>query len=70
MSDELTNRLEELLNNCSEEEREKYLLIKIIMTDSEWYKKIDVDDTISIIVDLGYTKEEAKDIYMKLKGIN
>ncbi len=70
MSDELANRLEELLNNCSEEEREKYLLIKIIMADNEWYNKVDTDDTISIIVDLGYTKEEAKDIYMKLKGIN
>ena len=70
MSDEINARLEEILNNCQKEEKEKYHLIKIILSDDEWYNKVDTDDIISILVDLGYTKEEAKDIYMKLKGIN
>ena len=70
MSDEINARLEEILNICQEEEKEKYHLIKIILSDDECYNKVDTDDIISILVDLGYTKEETKDIYMKLKGIN
>lgn len=70
MLDELKTRLEEILAKCPEENREKYLLIQIIMTDDDWFNKVDVDDVISILVDLEYTKDEAKDIYMKLKGIN
>ncbi|MDE6292560.1 MAG: hypothetical protein K2L98_02640 [Bacilli bacterium] len=70
MLDEIQERLEKILNECSEEDREKYLLIKLIISNDEWYNKVDVDDVISILVDLNYTKEEAKDIYMQLKGIN
>ncbi len=70
MLDEIQERLEQILNECSEEDREKYLLIKVIISNDEWYNKVDVDDVISILVDLNYTKEEAKDIYMQLKGIN
>ncbi len=70
MLDELQTRVEELLAKCQEDDREKYLLIKIIISDNEWLSKVDVDDAISILIDLEYTKEEAMDIYMKLKGIN
>lgn len=70
MLDELQSRLEEILANCQDQNREKYLIIKIIMADDNWYNKISIDEIISILVDLGYTVEEAKEIYMKLKGIN
>lgn len=70
MLDELKVRLEELLAKCPEENREKYLLIQIILSDKDWFNKVDVDDIISILIDLEYTKEEAIGIYMKLKGIN
>jgi len=70
MLDELQTRVEELLAKCQEDDREKYLLIKIIISDNEWLSKVDVDDAISILIDIEYTKEEAMDIYMKLKGIN
>lgn len=70
MLDELRNRVENILDKCPDEDREKYLIIKIIMMDQDWYNKIDIDTFVSILVDLEYTIEEAKDIYIKLKGIN
>lgn len=69
MLDELMIKVNEILENCSEEETEKYSLIKSIISTEEWYKQIGVDTVISILVDLGYTVEEAKKIYMQLKGI-
>lgn len=70
MLDELRNRVENILDKCPDQDREKYLIIKIIMMEQDWYNKLDIDTFVSILVDLEYTIEEAKDIYMKLKGIN
>ncbi|MDE6142047.1 MAG: hypothetical protein K2G03_05540, partial [Bacilli bacterium] len=60
MLDELRERLNKKIANCSEEDREKYYLIEIIMLMDKWYNELDADDVISILIDLEYTKEEAK----------
>ncbi len=69
MLDELNNKVSKILEDCPEEEREKYELIKGIMQNPDWYNQIDVDTVISILVDLKYTEEEAKQIYMQLRNI-
>lgn len=70
MLDELQIRVDKLLDKNEEENREKYLTIKTIMANQKWYKKIDVDTCVSIFIDLEYTIEEAKEIYMQLKDID
>lgn len=70
MLDELMTKVNTILEECSEEDKEKFTLIKSIISTEDWYKQIDVDTIISILVDLGYTIEESKKIYMQLKGID
>lgn len=69
MLDELKEKIDDILANVDEENREKYTLIKNIMSNSNWYNEVDIDVCISILVDLGYSVEEAKKIYMQLKDI-
>lgn len=69
MLDELMAKVDDILANIDDENREKYTLIKNIMSNPNWYMEIDVDTCISILVDLGYNVEEAKKTYMELKGI-
>lgn len=69
MLDEIKEKLDNILANVDEENREKYTLIKDIISNPEWYNQIDVDTCISILVDLGYTVDEARNVYMQLKGI-
>lgn len=69
MLDEIKEKIDNILADVADEKREKYTLIKDITSNPEWYNQIDIDTCISILVDLGYTVEEAKDVYMQLKGI-
>lgn len=69
MLDEIKEKIDNILADVADENREKYTLIKDITSNPEWYNQIDIDTCISILVDLGYTVEEAKDVYMQLKGI-
>ena len=44
----------------------KRKVITSIINNEFWYKEIDFDTFISILLDLGYTKEEAKGMYTNL----
>lgn len=69
MLDEIKDKLANILASVTDEDKEKYTLIKNILEEPEWFSKIDADTCISILIDLGYSLEEAKEVYMKLKGI-
>ena len=61
------NLLEDISNRLSNitDDRKRKLVTSILKKDN-WYEIIDFDTVISILMDLGYTKEEAVSFYEKL----
>lgn len=46
------------------EDKRKQKLISTIIKKDKWYNNIDFDTYISIMQDLGYNNDEAKEIYI------
>lgn len=69
MSDKLIAKVDDILKNVNDSDREKYEIIKNIISTDDWYNKIDAEVTLSILIDLGYSMSEAQKEYMNLKGI-
>ena len=44
----------------------KHMLIKTILSDKDFFTKLKMFDCVNILVDLGYSKEEAINEYKKL----
>lgn len=54
--------LEHRLNKIEDKRKQK--LISTIIKKDKWYNNIDFDTYISIMQDLGYNNDEAKEIYI------
>lgn len=63
MLDKLRVICDELLKNTNEE---KYSYIKRLLEDDDVFKKINADESVSILSDLGFNKYEITNIYPKL----
>jgi hypothetical protein len=63
MLDKLRVICDELLKNTNEE---KYSYIKRLLEDDDVFKKINADEAVSILSDLGFNKYEITNIYPKL----
>ena len=56
--------LEQVKERCNTlKEGPKKKVITTIVSDKNWYKKINFDTIINVLHDLGYSIEEAKEIY-------
>lgn len=55
-----------LERELSSKEKEKYELIKTILSEDDCFFKIDADTACNIIKDLGFNKEETIEIYKEL----
>ena len=47
-------------------EKEKFETIKMILEEDECFFKMDCDTAFSILEDLGFSKEQSKEIYKEL----
>ncbi|MBR7091119.1 MAG: hypothetical protein IKC79_01540 [Clostridia bacterium] len=69
MQNKLCEVCDKLLKNTEKMDKksiEKYKLIKEILSVTDCFMQMSVDVAMSILYDLGYTKDEAKKIYVKL----
>lgn len=62
--------IEELINRCDKllevNHDEKYKLIKDILSNEKCFFEMTAETSINILIDLGYTEENAKKVYLKL----
>lgn len=63
MLDKLRLICDELINTT---EDKKYKLIKDILENDQCFFEMDTNTALSILLDLGFEKEEAKKIYIKI----
>ena len=68
MIQELRNKNELLLKsvNKNEDLYIRLVIIKKILLDEKCFFKMNIDDAYNILLDLGYSKEEALNAYKKL----
>lgn len=64
----MQKKLKELCNKLIEENKdeEKYQTILKLLEEEQCFFKLSIEDSISILMDLGFTKEEALNIYTEL----
>lgn len=62
----MMKNIESRLNQIQDQEKKK--LISTIIKNEKWYRDINFDTYISIMQDLGYNQNEAKDIYVILNS--
>ena len=55
-----------LTKEMDDDKKKKFLLIKNIFQDKEWFLKIDANTSYTIIKDLGFNREETINIYQEL----
>lgn len=55
-----------LTKEMDDDKKKKFLLIKNIFQDKEWFLKIDANTACTIIKDLGFNREETINIYQEL----
>lgn len=70
MVDKLKEKNEELLKKYIDEENKekiyRHKIIKALLLKDDCFIKMSMEDIYNILDDLGYEKEEFKDIYMSL----
>ena len=66
MYQNMMKNIESRLNQIQDQEKKK--LISTIIKNEKWYRDINFDTYISIMQDLGYNQNEAKDIYVLLNS--
>lgn len=64
MKEKIMTDIKSKLDNIEDERKKK--IITSIINNENWYKEISFDTFISILLDLNYSKEEAKDMYTNL----
>ena len=64
MNKEIANEIVNRINNITDERKKK--LITSILKKDNWYVNVSFDTAISILMDLGYSKEEAILIFKQL----
>lgn len=64
MVESLRNIIKDKIDNCvNNEEKERLMIIDRILIDDDCFSKMKTDTAYKLLIDIGYTIEEAKDIY-------